>query len=349
MLLTRLELAGTPPTTVCLTNGLNVIDSLVEDDLTRTRCALVELFGGSLTFGRAWMSIDGIEIEISPEIAALLPSAIREQPMVDPSGLGQTHDPTLVAIRAALEVLGAIPDRLTLGDVEQALTTSAQRHRDLIAEAEDRVRTASAVDAKAELALTDLRQHFARKIEFERRRLVPRRKRLDEVERAATDATARAEADRRDAAQALRLVIEDLVAVRDRSSHRPAVRQLVAWDYALTLRRHQMLASGQLLDADRRGLVTALDVLRPVDERRLSADPVSDVALWLLHQEHRSDDDAFVAHAARHCTPHPTLGILPLIVDGTSTPVVRSGQRLRTVVEEFTDSLQVIHLGSLAA
>ncbi len=338
MRLTQLDIERPDATTmhVDFTPGLNVIDGSAAD-LALIGDALRSLFAGSLAFGRAFISVEDIEIEVTEEMAHLLPQSI-VPPILDLATVRPESGPTLVSVRAALELLGRVRPTLALVDVDAALAATRDEYDMLEHRAE---RTLAAADDALEGARRRQQAVYdGTDGVFAQRRGWRHQRRLDDAEAARDHVDECVEL----ATAAVRRARAELDDVRLRTGLDEHLRSLVAREYCLALRQSVERHGRDLTAADRDALGTAVSILRPVDDRRIAHDPLTDATAWLEHQEDRQIDHAVLASAARNCQPHPVLGVVPLIVAGSADrPLVG----LERTVDALTSELQVIHLGRL--
>ncbi len=340
MRVTQLDIARDDGTTlhVRFGPGLNVVDRTA-DDLSLIADALRTLFGGSVEFGRAFISVEDIEIEVTDEMAHLLPESIAA-PIIDLATVRPDRGPNVIAIRAALELLEEVSSVLSTVDVDAALAATRDEHD--MAENHAALTLTAATDALDSARARQQAVYDATAPVLAARRGWRHQKRLAEASAARDHVDECVDLASAAVAQARREADD----VRLRTGGNEQLRALVAREYCLALRRGVGDGTLTLTDPDRRALRTALTVLRPIDDRRLFNDPVLDAAAWLEHHENRGLDQAVLASAARNCQPHPVLGVMPLIVAPSDTHRVEG---LRDTVGTLTSELQVIHLGELAA
>jgi hypothetical protein len=281
--------------------------ALIRDDgheVERIREALEALFQGSTDFGRAYLRIDGLEIDVDHELAEHLADHIGSRRRMLATGFAARPDPDggrqppvgPIALRSALEMLDRTGGGLDRATVEGALRAVLAGRRVLRTAADMAVVEATGRQAEARAALAEVEEWRAsvepvhkRSVEARnraRRRLTGplgyrryARAKAEELELLEAgdfasyeefdEYAGEAEARHRHELEAADAAVAEAEAVRealdDGGSGLPESDLLTVEEFVLRLRLRQFGAGGELPGADRHSLHNALGVLMDLE------------------------------------------------------------------------------------
>ena len=131
---------------------------------SRIRFALESLFQGSTGFGRAFLRIDGVEIEVTPELATHLAHHVGPRGRILEPGFAEQGEPDddrrattgVIVLRAGLEMVRMVERRLDRQEVEGALQAVLAERRTHQSEAEVAFTEATERQLEAQAALDKL-------------------------------------------------------------------------------------------------------------------------------------------------------------------------------------------------
>ena len=166
MQLSRLFLHGSgsgPPFEVSFDPDIAVVPH-TGTQASRIRFALESLFQGSTGFGRAFLRIDGVEIEVTPELATHLAHHVGPRGRILEPGFAEQGEPDddrrgttgVIVLRAGLEMVRMVERRLDRQEVEGALQAVLAERRTHQSEAEVAFTEATERQLEAQAALDKL-------------------------------------------------------------------------------------------------------------------------------------------------------------------------------------------------
>ncbi len=381
MELTRLILEPTPDYAdrldVVFDRAVAVIDAAPRD-LLRIRTAIESLFAGRLDFGSARMHINGSDVQVNRELARHLGLRLgHDYPVVEAAslttgGVESTDIAGTIALRAALELEGAVSGQLGPRDIDMALQTIVAE-RELMA-SNLRIEISEALRARDEAS------ENLQKISHWKGNILAAHRETEEAREAATQRLTGALSLRRLArakaaeAEVLRKgnfsdyndflgysersestyrkqfnqasaehddAAQRLLELEAQRSLEPRAKQLAAQEYALRVR-----STSQRLDGYD-SMENALRVMLGLGlGGAVSHDPIPDATAWLHALEGESPSEQMAAHIAHHQTVVPVVGTVPLVIDGAFAKL-DAGPRQDTLatLEEAFGTTQLIFLG----
>lgn len=357
---------------------------LAPAETTRTRLALETLFRGSSEFGRAYVTIDDTEIEVSPELAQHLSFHLGGRtPILDhaSSTENETRSSPLmaVAMRAALEMLRLATLQLDRRSVDTALQAVRGDQRGLESDAKLRVMEAAGRQANAQIALskiahwratigpvhersTDARRKARRRLSGPlayHRYSKARDQEMEVLEAADFDSYEdfQASADAAEARYREELAQaqdehdrakQQLSALLDRTSAATEARVLAVQDYVLQLRLRQFTELDAVSPDDQGAVRHALYIM--LQEGAGLASVTGDNLLrqaqaWLAQSESHSLKDDLGRSVLAHAQPIPALGTTPLILDGLLDGVEpHAAYQALTTLNPYVGSVQIVSL-----
>lgn len=283
-------------------------------ELHRIRFALASLLDGWNDFGRAFVQIEGIEIEVTDEMAPLIGARLDgRRDFVDAKTAASVIDPLpsespdIVALRAALELGSSILHTLDVAAIDRALNgvdddrdstvldahdrvDAAIRRRDEAAELVDMLESWSQPLEAAHRGTELARQHGGRRFSglFSSRRIRDALDAEDELlgaagfssfeDFSASLAHVRTESDRAAAAAETIVVMSDPLvgSIHGASKDGPASQALAARELALRLRRRQLITQAEMAPDEATSVTNCLRALLRAGGRAVDSSTTAD-------------------------------------------------------------------------
>lgn len=387
MRLSRLEIRETdgtePPLEVRFDRDITVVDLDVVGS-TRVRLALEALLRGYTDFGRAHVTIDDIEIEVSPELARHLSFHLGDRnrildPATSRQEAGRANSIMAVSLRSALEMLRVVSPRLDRRSVDVALQAVLGDQRVLEADAQMKVMEAAGRQANAQIALGKIahwrasvgplhersedarrkaRRRFSGPLAYHRYAKVRDQEMetleavdfesFEEFEAHADEAEARYREELRLATEEHDRALRDHTALVNRTNQATRARVLAVQEYALRLRLRQFADREPVSADDQNALHQTLHIM--VREGVGLADATSDglvavAAEWLARAESHGLAEDLERSVVAHAEPIAVVGTTPLILDGLFDGVEpAAAARALATLDPYVGTVQIVSL-----
>lgn len=387
MKLSRLQLTGhdeaEDPIEVRFHPDIAILD-LDRAGSMRIRLALEALFRGRSDFGRTFVTVDEIELEISSELAQHLGHHLDERSRIldtttrrgDP---GVTGSVAAIALRAALEMLRAVTSQLDHRTVDATLAAVLADQTRLETEAQVKVMEAVGKQANAQVALGKIAQWRASIGPLHERSTEARRKArrrlsgplayrrfaklrdqemeslekvefasFEEFQQHADAQEARYQQELKRADEEHRRAERYHESLRNRTCETSEARVLAAQEFALRLRLRQFAEPEALSTANQNALGQALTIMAK-DGAGL-ADTDSENLLqrslkWLASTESNSLRQDLGHSILAHAEPVPAVGTIPLIIDGLLDGVEPiAAARALQALDPYVGTVQIVSL-----